>query len=42
MDPREVEPSGVDTHARGGALLVVGAAPAMAEGTTSVEPADGA
>ena len=43
MDAREVESSGIDTHEQGGgqALLVVelvGAAPAMAKGTASIEP----
>ena len=37
-DAGEVEPSGVDTHERGGALLVVGTAPTLAEGTAGVEP----
>jgi hypothetical protein len=39
MDTWKVGPSGVDAHKRGGALLVVGAAPALAKGTASVEPA---
>ena len=39
VDVREVEPSGVDAHKRGGALPVVGVAPALAEGTAGVEPA---
>jgi len=39
MEARKVEPSGVDAHERGGALPVVGAAPALAEGTAGVEPA---
>ena len=38
-DARKVEPSGVDTHERGGALPVAGAAPALAEGIAGVEPA---
>ena len=38
MDARKVEPSGVDTHKRGGVPLIVGVAPALAEGTVSVEP----
>jgi hypothetical protein len=39
-DAGEVKPSGVDAHERGGALpvMVVGAAPALVEGTTGVEP----
>ena len=36
---REVEPSGVDTHERGGVPPVVSAALAMAEGTTGVKSA---
>lgn len=37
------EPSGVDTHERGGMLLLVaGAAPSRAEGTAGVKPAGGA
>ena len=39
MDVRELEPSSVDAHEQGGALLVVDAAPAVAKETTSVEPA---
>lgn len=39
---REVGPSGVDTHERGEAPLVVSAALAMAEGTAGVESAGGA
>ena len=39
VDVEEVEPSGVDAHKRGGALLLVGATPALAEGTAGVEPA---
>ncbi len=39
MGARKVEPSGVDTHERGGALLIVGDAQALAEGTAGVEPA---
>jgi len=38
-DAKELEPSSVDAHERGGALPVVGAAPALAEETTGVEPA---
>jgi len=38
-DAEEVEPPGVDAHERGGALPVVGAAPALAKGTAGVEPA---
>ena len=41
-DAREVEPSGIDTHERGGDLPVMGAAPALAEGTAGIEPASGA
>ena len=37
---KEVKPSCVDRHERGGVLPVVGTTPALAEGTTSVEPAD--
>jgi len=36
---REAKPSGVDTHGRGGALLVVGAAFAVAKGPASVRSA---
>ncbi len=39
MEARKVEPSDVDAHEQGGALPVVGAAPALAEGTAGVEPA---
>ena len=39
VDAGGVEPSGVDIHERGGALPVVGAAPALAERTAGVEPA---
>ena len=44
VDAREVEPLGVDTHVQGGrgALPVVSAVPAMAEGTSSIKPAGGA
>jgi len=38
-DARELEPSSVDAYERVGALPVVGAAPALAEGTAGVEPA---
>ena len=38
-DVRLPEHSSVDAHERGGALPVVGAAPALAEGTADVEPA---
>ena len=38
-DARELEPSSVDAHERGGALPVVGAAPALAERTAGVGPA---
>ena len=38
-DAGEVEPSGFDAYKRGGALPVVGATPALAEGITGVEPA---
>ena len=38
MGARKVEPSGVDTHERGGALLIVGDAQALAKGTAGVEP----
>lgn len=38
-DGREVEPSGVDTHERGGVPPVMGAAVSMAKGTAGVEPA---
>ena len=37
-DARKLEPSGIDMHERGGALPVVGAAPAQAESTAGVEP----
>ena len=37
-DTREVKPSGVDAHKRGGVLPVVGAAPALAKGTAGIEP----
>ena len=36
---RLLEPSSVDAHKQGGALPVVGTAPALAEGTASVKPA---
>ena len=39
---REVEPSGVDTHERGEAPLVVSAALAMAEGTFGIGSTGGA
>ena len=39
-DVRLPEPSSVNAHERGGALPVVGAAPALAEDTAGVEPAD--
>jgi len=39
MGAGKVEPSGVGTHERGGALLIVGGAQALAKGTASVEPA---
>jgi len=38
-DAREVAPSGVGTHQRGGALRILSAALAMAEGTACVESA---
>ena len=38
-DTKEVEPSGVDEYERRGALSIVCAAPALAEGTAGVEPA---
>jgi len=38
-DAEEVEPPGFDAYKRGGALLVAGAALALTESTTSVEPA---
>ena len=38
-DADEVEPPGSDVYKRGGVLPVAGAAPALAEGTASVEPA---
>ena len=34
---REVQPSGVDVHEKGGALPVVDTAPALTEGTAGVE-----
>ena len=42
MDASEAKPLGVDTHERGGALPVVGAVPAPAEGTAGIELAGGA
>jgi len=39
-DAKEVEPSCVNAYEQGGVLPVVGATPALAEGTTSVKPAD--
>ena len=39
MDVRELEPSSIDMHEQGGALLVVDAAPAVAKETTSIKPA---
>ena len=36
---RKAKPSGVDTHKRGGALLIVGDIQALAEGTAGAEPA---
>jgi hypothetical protein len=42
INAKGIEPSGVDTHGRSGALLVMGAALAMAEGTAGVGSADGA
>jgi len=39
IDVREVEPSGIDAHEQGGALLVAGIALALAEGTAGIEPA---
>jgi len=38
-DAKEVEPSCVDAHKRGGAPLLVGAAPPLAEGAAGVGPA---
>jgi hypothetical protein len=38
-DARELEPSSVDVHKRGGALPVADAAPALAEGAGGIEPA---
>ena len=38
-DAKELGPSSTDAHERGGALPVVGAAPALAERTAGVEPA---
>ena len=38
-DVRELEPSSVDAHEQGGALLVVDTTPAVAKETASVEPA---
>ena len=35
----KVRPSSIDAHKRGGALLVMGATPALAKGTVSFEPA---
>jgi hypothetical protein len=37
-DAREVEPSGIEAHERGGVLPVAGAAPAMAKGTAGIKP----
>jgi len=34
-----VEPLCINTYKQGGALLIAGATPAMAEGITSIEPA---
>jgi hypothetical protein len=34
-----VEPSGVGAHEQGGTLLVMSAAPALAEGTAGIKPA---
>ena len=42
IDAREGEPSGVDTHRRGGTLLGMGTAFAMAEGPAGVGSAGGA
>ena len=39
VDMEEIDPLGIDTHERGGALPVVGVAPALAEGTAGVGPA---
>ena len=36
---RNLRPSGVNAHERGGALPVVGTAPALVEGTAGFEPA---
>jgi len=41
-DTKEGKSLGVDAHKQGGALPVLGAAPAQAEGTVSVGPASGA
>jgi len=41
-DAGDVEPSGVDEYKTGGAPPIVGAAPALAEGTASIKPASGA
>ena len=41
-DAREVEPSSVETHDRGGVLPVVDTEPALADGTAGVELAGGA
>jgi hypothetical protein len=37
-DVRNLEPSSVNAHEQGGALPVVGAAPALAEDTAGIEP----
>ena len=39
VDAKKVEPSCADTHERGGAPLLAGAAPAPTESTISIEPA---
>ena len=42
VEAREVGPSSINAHKGGGVLPVVGAAPALAEGSAGVEPAGGA
>jgi len=39
VDAEEINPLGVDMHEQGGALLVVGIAPALDKGTASIRPA---
>ena len=39
VDAEEIDPLGIDAYKQGGALPIMGIAPALAEGTASVGPA---